>query len=546
MGFIYKKNKNNGDGFEWGTYSDLFANLSFVFLMLFAVAQLRMGTSMITSSAETQKLAKENQQLKQQIQVYETLKDQYVQEQASKEDVQVYDELMSQLDLLQDKANEEKKQLRQQASELEKKEKALNQYQQMVKSIVNANMLAQSKIKRRDGIISDNKVKIKNLESDLQEKQNNLQQMESQINITKAELENKKKKLLSAFKKQEISKIKYEQELNQIKVQSEQKLAQLKNDKEAMKNQVDSLALQVQQVNSELQVNKAELKEKQQEANNLQEKLQSLQSQHETQVQKLKLEGQSLAQKAKEEFDRKLASEKLNSKLRAEKEAEFRKQSAQKEQELAGKINKLNSEYLQTSRELKKAQEVLDAKKNLAAKIEQKFKSAGIKAEVSPHGDVVLDFGDHYFDTDRSKLKPEMQTILKKALPAYAQSLFDDEKIANKISSVEIIGFASPTFNGKVVDPKSLDEKSRQAVNYNLDLSYQRAKSIFQYAFDTNKMTFEHQKRLLPLIKVTGRSFLADAEEFRNPASKPDEKDFCKRYNCKKAQRVLVKFYLKE
>ena len=52
----------------------------------------------------------------------------------------------------------------------------------------------------------------------------------------------------------------------------------------------------------------------------------------------------------------------------------------------------------------------------------------------------------------------------------------------------------------KFIDPKSLSAGDRKAVNYNLDLSYRRAKSIFSYIFDTDKMQYKYQKSLKEFI----------------------------------------------
>ena len=120
------------------------------------------------------------------------------------------------------------------------------------------------------------------------------------------------------------------------------------------------------------------------------------------------------------------------------------------------------------------------------------------------------------------------------------------EKVAKEISSVEIIGFSSPTYKGRYVDPQSLDENDRAAVSYNLDLSYNRAKSIFSYIFDKKSMTYQHQKDLLPLVKVTGRSFLAEEVKGRDIASGLDIKDYCAKHNCEKSQKVIIRFNLKD
>jgi len=160
-------------------------------------------------------------------------------------------------------------------------------------------------------------------------------------------------------------------------------------------------------------------------------------------------------------------------------------------------------------------------------------------------GDVILSFGDEYFDTGRADLKPNMEKTLRKFMPLYAKSLFKNENIAKNIESVEIVGFSSPTYKGKYIDPQSLSQDDRNAVNYNLDLSYQRARSIFNQIFDTKKMQYENQKKLLPLVKVTGWSFLAEGIKGTDVQNGMSHKEYCEKYNCKKDQKVIIKFNLR-
>jgi outer membrane protein OmpA-like peptidoglycan-associated protein len=158
----------------------------------------------------------------------------------------------------------------------------------------------------------------------------------------------------------------------------------------------------------------------------------------------------------------------------------------------------------------------------------------------------MLSFGNQYFQSGHAELQPGMREILVKAMPAYSSSLFGDPKIAEKIQSVEIVGFASPTYQGRYIDPSSLSQTDRKAVNYNLDLSYQRARAIFNYAFDTDKMTFKHQKQMLPLVKVTGRSFLAEGQGNGKSRVPADSDKSCDKGDCAKARRVIIKFTLKD
>jgi hypothetical protein len=59
-------------------------------------------------------------------------------------------------------------------------------------------------------------------------------------------------------------------------------------------------------------------------------------------------------------------------------------------------------------------------------------------------------------------------------------------------------------------------------------------------------MNYTNQERLLPLVKVTGRSFLAETTKGRNVASGIGVKEFCDRYNCKDSQKVIIRFDLSD
>ena len=213
----------------------------------------------------------------------------------------------------------------------------------------------------------------------------------------------------------------------------------------------------------------------------------------------------------------------------------------------AGKaLSDAEARLAETEQALEKALEMAKRRQDVAKRIKEGFEQHGISAEVdSGSGDVILDFGDDYFETDSAKLKPGMRKTIREAIPVYARSLFGDDKMASKISAVEIIGFASPTFGGQPVDPTGLSSENRKAVNYNLDLSYERARSIFEYVFDTRNLKFDHQDSMLPLIKVTGRSFFTEQVNVEDTGNLTRE-EFCQQYNCSKSQRVIIKFGLSE
>ncbi|MCM2281706.1 MAG: microtubule-binding protein [Bdellovibrionaceae bacterium] len=555
MAFDYDKSKHKHEaGHEWVAFSDLYLCLSTVFLLLFVVASLRQGTATVQAEMMVAKLRDENQKLKYTVQQEDDKAKDYMERDAAEQEKAAYDELMNKLTLLQDEADKEKDALRAQAGELEKKEKALNQYQLMVKHIINKNMISQAKIKRRDDAIvtkneeiSEQADEIQDLEQDVAQKKATIEQGERKITNMNAELDKRMKQLRRAYEANQISKKNFESQKAKLQAETQERVAALREQNEQIEGQLQQVAGALTEREKALAQAQSTIEAKNQETNRLQSELQGAEAKRAAQIAGLKKQFEADQARARGEFEAELARQKLSAAQRAAKEAQYRDQAAARERELGDKIAGLNSKMKDTEGELAKAKELANARKKLTEQIKSNFAKAGVKASVDEGtGDVIIDFGDQYFETGRADLKPQMAQALTKTMPVYSASLFSDPKVAAKIQGIEIIGFASPTYKGKVVDPKSLNPEDRRAVDYNLDLSYARAKSIFNYAFDPSKLQFKHQKELLPLVKVTGRSFLAETKGERSVASGMSEKEFCKQYDCKKAQRVIIKFNLGE
>ncbi|MGE4130656.1 MAG: microtubule-binding protein [Bdellovibrionales bacterium] len=447
--------------------------MSVIFLLLYVTSSLRSGTDGMTQALENQKLTREVEDLRTQLKAYDSIRKDYLNQQASKDESKMYEELMDRLTLLKEDAKDEKAKLMQAAQENEKKAQALNQYQQMVRNIINANVMAKTKIKTRENVIDEQDVEIDeqnkeiaDLNAEVRNKQNQLVEVEEELKV-------KMQDLKSALKRHQMTKKTFDKKVADLKKRSAEQSEELRG--------------QIAEAQAELQGKAAELANAQAQVNNLATEKQALEGQ------KQALEGQNKA--------------------------------------LANTAEGLKGD-------LAKARAEADARRAIARDIKKAFGQAGVKADVDERtGEVVLSFGEVYFATGSSNLKPQMKEILQKAMPAYAKSLLGNKKVSSKISAVEIIGFASPTYKGKVVNPKQLTPEVRKAVNYNLDLSYNRARSLFKYVFDEENMKFDHQKDMLPLIKVTGRSFLADTG--RGPSGKDD---LCDDKDCKKAQRVIIRF----
>lgn len=612
MSFHYSKNGKHGDGESfWTSNSDLFLGLSSIFLLLYVVSSLRSGADGMNNATENKKLKVQIQDLQNQLKTYESVKNQYLQAQASKSEKDEYAELMDKLSLLQEEAKSEKENLTKQAQENAKKEVALNKYQQMVRNVINSNSLAKTKISNRNEVIdeqdqvideknetiTDQTQKISGLNQDIVQKNNQLKNKDAQIDQINDAMEQKVSELKKSYKQQKLSQKAYQAKMKQLEIeadnkilaiekqkdaieqqkrQTQQQLAQAKNvldntkaqlaqtetqlaqtndqldqtqDKlqntaanlDQTKNQLNQTADQLQNTNQALNQTKGALDQKAKEVNNLQGQLGSAAA--ETKAKMDALQGKFAADQAaaKAAFDKALRDQKgLSDAEIAKREGQFKAAAAAKEKAMQGQMAGLAGQLKNTEGQLNAVKAELQARKAIAGEIKKGFDKIGVKADIDlESGDVLLDFGQAYFDSDSANLKEDMRNVLRKAMPVYSKSLFGNPTVSNQISAVEVIGFASPTYKGKFVDPNSSKPGDREALKYNMDLSYKRAKSIFNYILDEKEMNFEHRQTLVPNLKVSGRSFLDLMKMDRNVAS-ADE--YCKKNDCKKSQRVIIRF----
>ncbi|MBK7961150.1 MAG: microtubule-binding protein [Bdellovibrionales bacterium] len=561
--------------------------MSVIFLLLYVTASLRQGTSGIQQQIQNQKLTMQVEDLKNQLKMYDSVKKDYLNNEAKPEEEKQYKELMDKLTLLKEEAKDEKNRLHQSALENERKEKALNQYQQMVRNIMNANLLAKSKIKTREEVIGEQDVEIETqeteisqLEKDIAQKKKQIADNQNKIADANEQLEQRLEDLKAAYKQKKMTEVAYAKKVEALKNENERKLEQLEANTQAVEKQLASVkdklgavTGELAGVNEDLSKTKNVLAKTEGERKQLAGQLSAAEMEHNQQVAKLQKEFADQAARERAKFDGQLAKERLSASEKARREGAFRAQAAQKERELGQKLASLGKDLAEKEGALGKTKEELgraaqaikgqaskikegeallakaraeaDARKQISKDIKQGFKKAGVEADVNENtGEVVINFGDVYFDNDSAKLKEKMKETLKKAMPVYSKSLLGNRKVSDKISAIEIIGFASPTYQGKYVDPKNLDPKTgHKAMEHNLDLSYRRAKEIFNFVTDSRSIEFDHQKDMLPLMKVTGKSFLAERlPDARSPGSASKNSDFCAIHDCRKAQRVIIKF----
>ncbi len=549
---------------QWTSYSDLFLVLSVVFLLLFVVANLRSGTGAIMSQTQVQTMKAENDDLKKQIKAYEALRDGYLKEGASQDEVKVYQELMGKLTLLEDEAKSERKELFKKAQDAQEKEQQLNHYQALVKNIISANLVASARVKKRDVTIQERDTEIVAQQDVITQKDKELGDLNRTVASKQAEITRNNVKIGEIEEKLE-ERIKQVREAYKSKHKSESMLKDaIAKMREESNEQINSLISENTKFVGQLQSAQDKIAEQNRQSERLLADLNAKEQKYKATVEELDRAHQAAVAREKAAFEKGMEKAKLSAEAKLAQEREFRAGLERKNSEYNAKLAGLKDQLEATrgniksiegkyqasmsamqrnneelARNLKASENKLQEQRRLAEKIKGNFKRAGIDADVDlKTGDVMIQFKDEYFDTGSANLKPGMKNTIEHMMPVYAKSLFQDQKIASRISSVEIVGFASPTYQGKFVNPESLSPEDRAAVNYNMDLSYQRAKGIFEYVFDTKKIDFPDQKRLLPLVKVSGRSYLTSDSKGRDPAS--SKSDY------KKSQRVIIKFNLKD
>ncbi|MDH5580771.1 MAG: hypothetical protein OEY33_02625, partial [Bdellovibrionales bacterium] len=215
-------------------------------------------------------------------------------------------------------------------------------------------------------------------------------------------------------------------------------------------------------------------------------------------------------------------------------------------------LSSLLANQLNIERNLASYQEELTRKAKVKEKIIDRIKSAfggnGSRTSLDrKNGDITFNFDRVYFDFGSYNLKTEMKDDLEEFISRYAKAVMGDKNLSNTIKEIEIIGSASPTYKGRFVNMILSDEKTiKKAMSLNLDLSYKRAKNIFDHLFNNPEVNFEHKDEMYPLLKVSGEGFhrgsLPKGETYE---SLGETSDFCFKFDCTKYQVVKISFKLK-
>ncbi|HKJ52362.1 MAG TPA: hypothetical protein VKB27_12705, partial [Gammaproteobacteria bacterium] len=228
MSFNYReiRARQQASETQWASYSDLFMVLAFIFLLMYMVSSLRTGMISVTSHAEIQEVRKE-------LEIYETIKNQYLTELTNAQEKKIYQEIIDQIALLEDEASAKKKQLAQQSKEQSERESALNQYQQMIVAMMNANTVAKAEATREittqkqenqelQQTITERSADLEGMQQQLQQKEANFAAMQQRHAIEVQQREQKFESLKQSYEQDQTRLAQLEQ---QIRSEAEEKEA---------------------------------------------------------------------------------------------------------------------------------------------------------------------------------------------------------------------------------------------------------------------------------------------------------------------------------
>lgn len=223
------------------------------------------------------------------------------------------------------------------------------------------------------------------------------------------------------------------------------------------------------------------------------------------------------------------------------------------------KLNREKAEKVQTlvadkkglEQKVKELGDREKARNELCDSLEEAFNKKNIPAEVDREkGEIVIPFEESYFDYDSDKLKNDMKKILANTIPIFAKTIFEQKGEFN-VKSMEMIGYASPIYKGERMQVGKIDKFNREGMEYNMDLSYRRARSIFRYIFNPEKIQFKYQQKMLKMTHLSSNSYivsdlkpLPNKENIEVPKYLSKGRQYCKKYNCADWHKVTIRFNL--
>ena len=331
--------KAQGVGNQWTSYSDLFMSLAIVFLLLYVILGIRSTGVDVVYQQKILDAQKQATKAQEQVAAYASVGDEYLQEEASSAEKELYQKVFHKLSLLAEQEDAYKKRLAELSAEAAAKEQELAQYQQLIKNIVNANLVAKSKMQAQQ----------KDLQANLEANERQLQENTRQIASISAAKADQEKELAQ----QVASNQKYQQKISALSREAATYREQLGQTQQQMAVQTqelaDKLAAALASAAEEKQHAQAVLAATERQKKGFAADLATLRQQHQ---QALEAERAKIAR---------LDQEKLSAQKLASEQRSIRENVEKLNQEFGDKIKELNGHLQVAEQKHQQAQNELSA-----------------------------------------------------------------------------------------------------------------------------------------------------------------------------------------
>ena len=265
---------------------------------------------------------------------------------------------------------------------------------------------------------------------------------------------------------------------------------------------------------------------------------QELKGQAELEAAKLKKEKELALAEADQAHQGDLAAQK------SALEKEKAKALSEKEQDFTDKLDQQKKLLANVAQELAPYVQALEAKKKIVEELNENFKDFDTSAvEIDKKtGKVKLHFQESYFVRGSHKLSNDMKSFLRVMIPKYARSIYGNKDAAVHVESLKISGMASPVYRGVYIDIYDKSPRTEKARNFNMTLSNNRAKALYDFIFDEDEMgEYEYRSRLKADMSVAALGFKNATPVKDDLVGKPAK---CIEYDCKQEQATVLQFRL--
>ena len=135
-----------------------------------------------------------------------------------------------------------------------------------------------------------------------------------------------------------------------------------------------------------------------------------------------------------------------------------------------------------------------------------------------------------------------MKSFLRIMIPKYAKGIYGNKDAAVHVESLKISGMASPIYRGVYIDINDKSPETERARKYNMELSNQRAKALYDFIFDEDEMgDYEFRSRLEADMSIAALGFQNATPVKDELVGKPAK---CIEYDCQQEQATVLEFRL--